>query len=86
MKSYIVASCNTDGGDIFVEYVGKTIEGAKEYMRSAVLFLLDQFIENGYGESRDDFDYYIGVNDADAYCNGCTYYYQVCTVDHDKAV
>ena len=80
MKAYIVVSCNTDGGDIYLEYTAKTPEEANECLSSAVYDLMHQFVENGYGDTIDDFEYDISHNCGWASCADTTYYYQVLEV------
>lgn len=86
MKYYLVLSCNTEGGDAFVEGIFKTKNSASLFLKDIVIQMLDELVDNGYGDSRDDFEYFIDENAGDIYLDDCTYYFAVTEIDTDEAV
>ena len=80
-KRFLVVSANSDDTDILLEFTSKTREEAEKYLKDAVIHLLIQFVENGYGESEDDFEYGIEKNDGWASDGSTTYYYKILSLN-----
>ena len=83
MKLWLVVSCNSDG-EPCVEFIGKDRADASAYLEEAVGSLLDQFIANDYGDSYEDFEYYVNDHYGEAYCDGVCYYYRVVEYDYSE--
>lgn len=86
MKCYLVLSCNTEGGDMFVEGIFKSRNTASGFLKKLTKNILDNLIENEYGKSYDDFEYYTDEDIGEIDLGDCTYYLKVDEIDTDKAV